>query len=225
MNPGGVGDDRGVEGGAVSVVLPAMDEELTIGPCILAIQREFRDHGLMGEIIVADSSTDRTPEIARSMGAVVVTPEERGYGNAYLTGFGQAKGEYVVMADADGTYDFSELSRLIAPLRGGADFVIGSRFAGKMEPGSMTWLHRYIGNPFLTWLLNRIFGTHFTDAHSGYRAIRHDALGRLHLTSTGMEFATEMLIAAHRERLTITEVPIHYYPRKTSSKLHSFADG
>jgi glycosyltransferase involved in cell wall biosynthesis len=225
MNPNQGDNERCVAGGTVTVILPAMDEEKTIGPCIQAIQQAFRDHGLIGEIIVSDSSSDRTPDIARSMGALIVTPEERGYGNAYLAGFGQAKGDYVVMGDADGTYDFSELPGLLAPLRDGADLVIGSRFAGKMEPGAMTWLHRYIGNPFLTWLLNRIFGTHFTDTHSGYRAIRRDALGRLHLTSTGMEFASEMLVAAHRERLVVTEVPIHYYPRKTSSKLHSFADG
>jgi glycosyltransferase involved in cell wall biosynthesis len=212
-------------GGSVSVVLPSMNEELTIGPCIQAIQQAFRVYGLNGEIIVADSSTDQTPEIARAMGAAVVHPAARGYGNAYLTGFGQAKGEYVVMGDADGTYDFSELGALVTPLKGGADLVIGSRFTGGMDPGAMTWLHRYIGNPFLTWLLNRIFRTHFTDTHSGYRAIRRDALERLHLTSIGMEFASEMLVAANREHLRITEVPIHYHPRQTPSKLHSFADG
>jgi glycosyltransferase involved in cell wall biosynthesis len=202
-----------------------MNEELTIGPCIQAIQQAFRDHGLNGEIIVADSSTDQTAEIARTMGAVVVHPAARGYGNAYLVGFGQAKGEYVVMGDADGTYDFSELAALVTPLKGDVDLVIGSRFTGGMDPGAMTWLHRYIGNPFLTWLLNRIFRTHFTDTHSGYRAIRRDALERLHLASSGMEFASEMLVAANREHLRISEVPIHYYRRQTPSKLHSFADG
>jgi glycosyltransferase involved in cell wall biosynthesis len=220
--------DRGtteISAATVSVVLPALNEEQTIGPCIRAIQKAFQDYGLRGEIIVADSSTDRTPEIARSMGAIVIHPVARGYGNAYLTGFNIAAGEYVVMGDADGTYDFTELPALIAPLRVDTDLVIGSRFAGKMEPGAMTWLHRYIGNPFLTWLLNRIFGTHFTDTHSGYRAIRRDALKQLHLTSTGMEFASEMLVAANRESLRIAEVPIRYLPRKTPSKLHSFADG
>jgi glycosyltransferase involved in cell wall biosynthesis len=140
-------------------------------------------------------------------------------------GFGRARGDYVVMGDADGTYDFSELPALVSPLSDGADLVIGSRFAGKMDPGSMTWLHRYIGNPLLTWLLNRIFHTQFTDTHSGYRAIRREALERLHLRSSGMEFASEMLVAANREHLRIEEVPIHYHPRKTPSNLHSFADG
>jgi glycosyltransferase involved in cell wall biosynthesis len=220
--------DRGtteISAATVSVVLPALNEEQTIGSCIQLIQRAFQDQGLDGEIIVADSSTDRTPEIARSLGAVVVHPAARGYGNAYITGFSHAKGEYVVMGDADGTYDFTELPALIAPLRKGADLVIGSRFAGKMDPGAMTWLHRYIGNPFLTWLLNRIFHTNYTDTHSGYRAIRREALERLRLTSSGMEFASEMLVAANREHLRIEEVPIHYYPRKTPSNLHSFADG
>jgi glycosyltransferase involved in cell wall biosynthesis len=211
--------------GTVSVVLPSLNEEQTIGPCILAIQQAFQKHGISGEIIVSDSSTDRTPEIARSLGAVVVHPGERGYGNAYLAGFGRARGDFVVMGDADGTYDFSELPALVSPLSDGADLVIGSRFAGKMDPGSMTWLHRYIGNPLLTWLLNRIFHTQFTDTHSGYRAIRREALERLHLRSSGMEFASEMLVAANREHLRIEEVPIHYHPRKTPSNLHSFADG
>jgi glycosyltransferase involved in cell wall biosynthesis len=209
----------------VSVVIPALNEEQTIGPCIQAIKRAFREHDLKGEIIVADSSTDRTPDIARSMGAIVVHPEERGYGNAYLTGFRYARGEYIVMGDADNTYDFSNLSGLIDPLRKNADLVIGSRFSGEIQPGAMTWLHQYIGNPFLTWLLNRVCHTNFTDAHSGFRAIRRDALERLNLTSPGMEFALEMLVAATRAHLRVTEVPNHYAPRQTPSKLHSFADG
>lgn len=225
MKPGAERPAADISGMTVTVVLPALNEEQTIGTCIQLIQQAFRDCGINGEIIVADSSTDRTPEIARSMGAVVIHPAARGYGNAYLTGFSHAKGDYIVMGDADGTYDFTEIPALIAPLLVGADLVIGSRFSGKMEPGSMTWLHRYIGNPILTWLLNHIFHTHFTDTHSGYRAIRRDALNRLHLTSTGMEFASEMLVAANRENLRITEIPIRYHPRMTPSNLHSFADG
>jgi len=209
----------------LSVVLPAMNEEQTIGPCIQAIQRVFQEQNLKGEIIVADSSTDRTPDIARSMGAVVVHPVERGYGNAYLAGFKKALGDYIVIGDADGTYDFSEIPVLIAPLQEGADLVIGSRFLGEIRPGAMTWLHQYIGNPFLTWLLNRIFHTKFTDTHSGFRAIRREALERLNLNSPGMEFASEMLVAANRAHLRMTEVPIHYAPRQTPSHLHSFADG
>jgi len=209
----------------VSVVLPALDEERTISDCITKIQKVFSDNSITGEIIVADSSTDRTPEIAFSLGAKVIRSEKSGYGNAYLTGFNHAQGHYIVMGDADNTYDFLEIPSLLAPLRDGADFVIGSRFKGTIHKGSMDGLHRYIGNPVLTWMLNFIFHTPYSDTHSGFRAITREALDRLPLTTGGMEFASEMLIMASKERLRIEEVPISYYPRMTPSKLHSFADG
>ena len=209
----------------VSVILPALDEERTIGECITKIQKVFHDNEINGEIIVADSSTDRTPEIAASLGAKVFHAEKSGYGNAYLTGFKRARGRYIVMGDADNTYDFLEIPKLLAPLKNGADFVIGSRFKGTIHKGSMDGLHRYIGNPVLTWMLNFIFHTHYSDTHSGFRAITHEALDRLPLTTGGMEFASEMLVMASKERLHIEEVPISYYPRQTPSKLHSFADG
>ena len=152
-------------------------------------------------------------------------PEKSGYGNAYLTGFKHARGRYIVMGDADNTYDFLEIPKLLAPLKNGADFVIGSRFKGTIHKGSMDGLHRYIGNPVLTWMLNFIFHTHYSDTHSGFRAITREALDRLPLTTGGMEFASEMLVMASKERLRIEEVPISYYPRLTPSKLHSFADG
>jgi glycosyltransferase involved in cell wall biosynthesis len=209
----------------ISVIIPALNEELTIGECIQKIQAVFQKQGVNGEIIIADSSTDRTPEIARVLGARVVTPEHRGYGNAYIAGFRHAQGRYIILGDSDNTYDFSEIPELLAPLQQGADFVIGSRFKGSIQPGSMTPLHRYIGNPVLTWMINVIFHTHFSDAHSGFRAITKEALDRLPLKTGGMEFASEMLIMASKERLKIVEVPIHYYPRITPSKLHSFADG
>jgi glycosyltransferase involved in cell wall biosynthesis len=209
----------------VSVILPALDEELTIGSCITKIQRVFLENSIRGEIIVADASADRTGEIARSLGAAVIRPEKKGYGNAYLAAFARARGTYIVLGDADDTYDFLEIPRLLAPMKDGADFVIGSRFAGTIHPGSMAPLHRYIGNPVLTWMVNWIFGTRFSDTHSGFRAITRQALARLDLKSGGMEFASEMLIDASREKLRIVEVPIDYYPRKAPSKLHSFADG
>ena len=209
----------------VSVILPALDEEHTIRECIIKIQKVFHDSAINGEIIVADSSTDRTPEIAASLGAKVFHAEKNGYGNAYLTGFKHARGHFIVIGDADNTYDFYEIPKLIEPLKNGADFVIGSRFKGTIRPGSMTALHRYIGNPLLTWMINFIFKTHFSDAHSGFRAITKKALDRLQLKSGGMEFASEMLVMASKEQLKIVEVPIDYYPRLTPSKLHSFADG
>ncbi len=210
---------------AVSVILPALNEERTIGECILKIQAIFRDYDIMGEIIVSDASTDRTSEIAHSLGAVVIHPQKKGYGNAYLEAFRHTKGKTIVIGDADNTYDFSEIPKLLAPLKTGSDFVIGSRFHGTIHPGAMTLLHRYIGNPILTWMVNVIFHTHFSDTHSGFRAITRDALDRLDLKAGGMEFASEMLVMASREQLKIEEVPIDYYPRLTPSKLHSFADG
>lgn len=210
---------------AVSVIIPALNEETTIGECIRKIQTVFHDNTIDGEIIVADSSTDRTAEIAQSLGAIVIRPEKPGYGNAYLAGFAHAKGRYIVIGDADNTYDFSDISKLIAPLEAGADFVIGSRFKGVIHKGAMAPLHRYIGNPVLTWMVNVIFGTRFSDTHSGFRAITRNALDQLNLRTGGMEFASEMLVMAAKEQLTIVEVPIDYYPRRTTSKLHSFADG
>jgi len=209
----------------VSVILPALDEERTIGECITRIQKVFHDNAIYGEIIVSDSSTDRTTEIAESKGALVVHPERKGYGNAYLTAFSHARGRFIVMGDADNTYDFLEIPKLITPLKNGADFVIGSRFKGIIHKDSMDSLHRYIGNPVLTWMLNFIFHTRYSDTHSGFRAITREALDRLPLTTGGMEFASEMLVMASKERLRIEEVPISYYPRVTPSKLHSFADG
>jgi len=209
----------------VSVIMPAMDEELTIGACIRKIQTVFRDNHINGEIIVADASTDRTPEIARSLGARVIKPELRGYGNAYLAAFKEARGRYIVIGDSDNTYDFAKIPLLLAPLEAGADFVIGSRFKGTIHTGAMSPLHRYIGNPFLTWMINTIFQTDYSDTHSGFRAITWEALNRLSLKSGGMEFASEMLVMASKENLKIAEVPIEYYPRVAPSKLHSFADG
>jgi glycosyltransferase involved in cell wall biosynthesis len=209
----------------VSVILPALDEEHAIGACIKKIRNVFHDHEINGEIIVADSSDDQTPAIARSLGAQVITPEKSGYGNAYLTAFRHARGHYIVMGDADNTYDFYEIPELVEPLKNGADIVIGSRFKGTIHPGSMTPLHRFIGNPLLTSMINVIFRTHFTDTHSGFRAITRDALDRLNLKTGGMEFASEMLIMASKAQLKIVEVPVDYYPRLTPSKLHSFADG
>ena len=209
----------------ISVVLPALDEEHAIAECIRKIQIVFHNKSLKGEIIVADSSTDRTGAIAQSLGAIVIKPEKAGYGNAYLAGFHHARGRVIILGDADNTYDFSQIPRLLAPLDKGADFVIGSRFKGTLHPGAMSPLHRFIGNPLLTWMVNVIFGTHYTDTHSGFRAITREALDRLALTTGGMEFASEMLVMAAKERLNVEEVPIDYFPRQSPSKLHSFADG
>jgi glycosyltransferase involved in cell wall biosynthesis len=209
----------------ISVILPALDEEKTIAACISKIQKVFREQNLRGEILVSDSSKDSTPHIARNSGARVIRPERAGYGNAYLAAFREARGRVIVMGDADDTYDFSDIPRLLEPLEKGADLVVGSRFKGEISPGSMTPLHQYIGNPLLTWVINAIYRTRFSDTHTGFRAITRSALSRLNLSTGGMEFASEMLIRASEQGLSVVEVPIRYYPRQSPSKMHSFADG
>jgi glycosyltransferase involved in cell wall biosynthesis len=211
----------------VSVVIPSKDEMNTIGICIKKIQEALEAHGISYEIIVADNSADLTPNIARSLGATVVTPDRMGYGYAYRYGFKYAKGKYIVIGDADNTYDFSEIIKLIEPLRNNeADIVIGSRFKGHIERGAMPWLHQYIGNPILTFFLNLFFNTSLSDAHSGFRAFKREVLETIEFTSYGMEFASEMIIKAIKKGFSIKEVPITYYPRLSGkSKLSSFSDG
>jgi len=211
----------------VSVIIPTLNEEETIGICIEKVMRVFKECNIKGEIIVSDSSNDRTPEIARSMGAIVVKPDRKGYGYAYMFAFKYAKGKYIVMGDGDDTYDFLEMPKLLEPLRNGnADLVIGSRFKGKIEKGAMPFLHRYIGNPLLTFFFNLFFKMSVSDVHCGFRAIKREALERLELKTDGMEFASEMLLEACKKGLRIEEVPINYYRRKNPvSKLRSFHDG
>ncbi|MCX6776180.1 MAG: glycosyltransferase family 2 protein [Candidatus Micrarchaeota archaeon] len=209
-----------------SVILPAKNEETTIADCISKIVEVFRRENIKGEIIVADSSTDKTPEIARRMGVKVVKSPTEGYGSAYMAGFEAAKGEYILMGDADDTYDFHEIPRFIKFLRENkADLVLGSRVKGRILPNSMPWLHRYIGNPLLSFILNTFFGASISDVHTGFRAIRRDAFEKLDLHATGMEFASEMIVKAVKKKLRIAEVPITYHPRKAQSKLSSFSDG
>lgn len=210
----------------ISIVLPTMNEEEGIGECINCALDGIKEIGLPAEIIISDDSTDRTPEIAQRSGARVVTPDQQGYGYAYKYGFEFARGRIIVMGDADTTYDFGELPRLIGPIvRGEADLVMGSRFDGKIETGAMPKLHRYVGNPALTRFLNTFYDAGVSDAHSGYRAVRRDALERLDLRSNGMEFASEMIMRAASKGVEIEEVPITYYNRKGDTTLDSFRDG
>lgn len=210
---------------AISIVMPSMNEEKTIGTCIEKAKGIFSYYGVEGEIIVVDNSSDSTPEIARSMGSKVID-SVIGYGNAYITGLANATGDYIAIADADNTYDLEELPRFFDYLMNDeADFVIGSRLNGDMKEGSMPWLHRHIGNPFLTWLLDNLFKMNISDAHCGMRAFTKEGLSRLSLRSRGMEFASEMVIEAAYKGLRIKEVPITYYKRNAPSKLRSFHDG
>jgi glycosyltransferase involved in cell wall biosynthesis len=209
----------------VSVVIPCLNEAENIESCVTAALAALDGMGVAGEVIVADNgSDDDSARLAEHAGARVVVEHRRGYGSAYLAGFAAARGPYIVMADADLTYDFDEIPRFVAALQEGAEMVIGDRM-DNIQPGAMPWLHRYLGNPVLTGLLNLLFRTGVNDAHCGMRALRRDVLPRLDLRTTGMEFASEMVIRASKEKLRIAEFPIQYRPRGGESKLSSFRDG
>jgi glycosyltransferase involved in cell wall biosynthesis len=210
----------------ISIIIPTLNEASTIGFCITKINEVFMTEQYDGEIIVSDSSTDDTAVIASKLGAKVVYPDKKGYGYAYRYALKNVKGKVIIFGDGDNTYDFSEIPKLIHKIQQNkADFVMGSRFAGEIRPGAMPWLHQYIGNPFLTFMLNSLFKGKLTDTHCGLRAISLSAINQLELSSNGMEFASEMIIEALQANLTIDEVPITYYKRNGKSKLNSIGDG
>jgi hypothetical protein len=216
-------EDRSVP--LVSVVIPCLNEAENIEECVTAAREALQRMQVAGEVVVADNdSEDDSARLAEQAGARVVVEHRRGYGSAYLAGFAASRGRYIVMADADLTYDFNDIPRFVEALQQGAEMVIGDRM-DNIQPGAMPWLHRYVGNPILTGLLNLFFRTGVNDAHCGMRALRRDVLARLDLRTTGMEFASEMVIRASKERLRIAEFPIEYHPRGGESKLSSFRDG
>jgi glycosyltransferase involved in cell wall biosynthesis len=191
---------------------------------VTAAQRVLDEHGLPGEVVVVDNgSEDGSATLAQLAGAHVVDEPRRGYGSAYLAGFAAARGDYIVMIDADLTYDFEEIPRFVRELDGGAELVMGNRLQA-VDPGAMSFLSR-IGNPLLSGFLNLLFRTPVQDAHCGMRAVRRDALPALALQATGMEFASEMVIRAARGGLEIRELPIALHPREGESKLSPFRDG
>jgi glycosyltransferase involved in cell wall biosynthesis len=209
----------------VSVVIPCLNEEENITQCVSSALASLERNDLPGEVIVVDNnSEDLSAKFAAEAGALVVHEQRRGYGSAYLAGLTQAAGEFVVMADADLTYDFDDIPRFVERLQAGADLVMGDRM-DNIQPGAMPWLHQYIGNPLLSGLLNVLFRTGVRDAHCGMRALRRTTLPQLALRTTGMEFASEMVVRASKEGLAIEEVPIRYAPRGGESKLSSFRDG
>ncbi|MFH5801174.1 glycosyltransferase family 2 protein [Haladaptatus sp. CMAA 1911] len=210
----------------LSVIMPTLNEEGGIAECIEMVKRGINEIGVTTEIIISDSSTDRTPEIAREMGAIVIEPDQPGYGYAYRYAFERARGDYVAIGDADTTYDFEDLPRLLNELNeSDADMVMGSRLEGEIKPGSMPKLHQYIGNPLLTKFLNVFYGAGVSDAHSGFRVIEREAYEELELKTTGMEYASEMIMEAGARDMTIKEVPIIYHEREGDATLDSFSDG
>ena len=209
----------------ISVVIPCLNEAEAIERCVASARSALEAAGLAGEVIVVDNgSDDGSGELAARAGATVVHEPRRGYGSAYLSGFAAARGDYIVMADADLTYDFGEIPRFVRSLDDGGELVMGNR-KEHIRPGAMPWLHRYVGNPLLTGILNLFFHAGVSDAHCGMRALRRDVLPRLDLRTTGMEFASEMVIRAAKEGLDVREIPIAYHRREGESKLSSFRDG
>jgi glycosyltransferase involved in cell wall biosynthesis len=209
----------------ISVVIPCLDEEAAVGTVVEQAWQGIEASGRTGEVIVVDNgSTDGSAAVAAGAGATVLHEPRRGYGRAYLTGIDAARGDYVVMADADGTYPVDRLGEFVDELESGRELVLGSRFQGTIHRGAMPWSHRWVGNPILTGLLNRLFGIRVSDAHCGMRAVRRSSLRRLDLHSTGMEFASEMVFKAFRRKLAVGEIPIDYFPRTGESKLSRYGD-
>jgi glycosyltransferase involved in cell wall biosynthesis len=218
----GVGNGRPL----VSVVMPCLNEEAAIGPCIEKIHRTFADAGIDGEIVVCDNgSTDASVAIAERMGAQVVHQPLRGYGNAYLKGFASARGRYLVMGDADDTYDFTLIPQFVRALETEQyEFVTGSRYLAGGD-ANITALHRWFGNPALTRILNLLFGTRYTDVYCGFRAFPRATYETIRPVSPGMEFNLELAINAGLAGLRTKEIPIVLAPRKGESKLRTFRDG
>jgi len=197
------------EGLAVSVVMPCRNEAETLAGCVREARAALASSGLAGEVVVADNgSTDGSAAVARDAGARVVPVAEPGYGAALRGGIAAARGRYVVMGDADGSYDFGTVPEFVRSLEAGSDLVMGSRFRGRILPGAMPPLHRWLGNPVLSFLGRLFFHAGISDFHCGLRAFRRDAIGRLDLRTTGMEFASEMVVKAALAGLSMTEIPV-----------------
>src|SRR3989344_7928539 len=208
----------------LSIILPCRNEEQALPYCLEQIKQVIKKNNLNAEVIVSDSSTDSSPEIARKEKVILVKHNKDGYGNAYLESFKHAKGRYIFMADCDGTYDFNEIPNFLLALKQGYDFAIGNRFAHPLEKDAMPFSHKYIGNPVLSGMLRLFFGTSIKDSHCGMRAIKKESLDRLNLQTTGMEFASEMIVKALKNNLKIKQLPISYKKRIGKSKLRPMRD-
>ncbi len=222
------GAERSGDALELTVVLPCLNEAETVSLCVSKAVAWLRDAGVDGEVLVADNgSSDGSQRLAEAAGARVVNVRRKGYGNALMSGIRAAKGTYVIMADADDSYDLDNLGPFLAQLRAGNDLVMGNRFAGGIEPGAMPWLHRRIGNPVLSGIGRLFFRTQVRDFHCGIRGLRRDAILGLGLRAGGMEFASEMVVKATLAKLPIAEVPTTLRPdgRSRAPHLRSFRDG
>jgi hypothetical protein len=201
------GDDAAPE---LSIVIPALNEALTITDFVAWCHEGMARAGIRGEILIVDSSDDATGDLALAGGARVLRTPGRGLGRAYIDAMPYVRGRYVVMGDADCTYDFRELDEFVAAFRAGFEFVMGSRWKGSIEPGAMPALHQHVGTPFTTWVLNRVYGSRFSDIHCGMRGITRDALERMGLSSQSWEYASEMVLKSVHMQLRTTEVPVTF---------------
>ncbi|MGV2827890.1 glycosyltransferase family 2 protein [Myxosarcina sp. GI1(2024)] len=212
----------------VSIVMPCLNEAETLAICIKKAKYYLNENNIYGEVIVADNgSQDGSQDIARSLGARVVNVPTKGYGSALLGGIAAARGEYIIMGDADDSYDFSNLAPFVKKLRDGYDLVMGNRFKGGIKPGAMPKLHRYLGNPVLTGIGRLLFASPCGDFHCGLRGFRKDAIASLQLQTRGMEFASEMIVKATLNKMRITEVPTTLSPdgRSRPPHLNTWRDG
>ena len=219
-----------MENPQISIILPCLNEQESIGDCLIKIKEIIKTNNLNAEVIIINNgSTDNSCNIikqnAKGIKGKLIHHSKRGYGSAYLRGFEEARGKYLFMADSDGSYDFTEIPKFIEKLEQGYDLVMGNRFNGKMETDAMPFLHKHLGNPILSGILRLFFNTNIKDAHCGMRAITKEAYDKLNLQTTGMEFASEMIIKAGKKNLKIQEFPINYKKRKGDSKLNTFRDG
>jgi glycosyltransferase involved in cell wall biosynthesis len=217
--------DNDVSAPELTILIPALDEELTVGDFILWCHEGMRKANVVGEILIVDSSQDRTAEIAIARGARVLKTPKRGLGRAYMDALPYVRGKYVLMGDCDCTYDFRELADFVGKFRKGAEFIMGSRFRGYIEPGSMPALHRYLGTPVTTFVLNFIFGSRFSDIHCGMRGITRDALERMELRSQSWEYASEMVIKSVHMGLRTEEVPIRFLKDREGRLSHHKRSG
>jgi glycosyltransferase involved in cell wall biosynthesis len=220
--------DRHADAVEVSIVMPCLNEVETLAVCIAKARQAIEKGGYPAEIIVADNgSTDGSQLVARELGARVVDVQRKGYGSALIGGIDAAQGRFIVMGDADASYDFAAMAPLIDKLREGYDLVVGNRFLGGIEHGAMPWSHRYFGNPVLTRISSIFFHAPVGDTHCGLRAFTKDAYERMRLRATGMEFASEMVIKAALKGMRITEVPVVLHPdgRSRAPHLRTWRDG
>jgi glycosyltransferase involved in cell wall biosynthesis len=194
----------------LSIVIPALDEELTITEFVRWCREGLEMAGVRGEILIVDSSTDRTAPLARSAGARVLRVPKRGLGRAYMDAIPYIRGRWVLMGDADCTYDFRQLAPFVERFQEGYEYVMGSRWLGTIEEGAMPWLHRRVGTPVTTWILNRLYSSRFSDIHCGMRGITFDALVRMDLQSESWEYASEMVLKSVHMELRTAEVPVAF---------------